>query len=153
MLEEDADLSQYQQLCTLLNEIFSHTVGLEQKYVAASEFKAISVNDMHILQAIGKTSSKNMSTVAKKVGVTVGTLTIAINNLVKKDYVRRKRSDKDRRVVLISLSPQGQRALKYHEDFYAMVEKQLESQMPEELCKPLVEALSKVNRHFLGGEK
>ena len=45
-----------------------------------------------------------MSAVAKSLSVTVGTLTIAMNHLVKKGYVERRRSEEDRRVVLVSLS-------------------------------------------------
>ena len=56
----------------------------------------ITTNDMHIIEAIGKEGEKNMSTVAKSLSVTVGTLTIAINALVKKGYVNRDRSEKDR---------------------------------------------------------
>lgn len=40
---------------------------------------------MHIIDAVGIREQKNMSTVAKVLNVTVGTLTIAVNNLVKRD--------------------------------------------------------------------
>ena len=52
-----------------------------------------------------------MSTVARELNVTVGTLTIAVNNLVKKGYIQRMRSQEDRRVVLISLTEQGEESL------------------------------------------
>lgn len=52
------------------------------------------------MEATGIQEPKNMSTVAKAVSVTSGTLTIAINHLVKKGYVERTRSEEDRRVVL-----------------------------------------------------
>ena len=48
---------------------------------------------MHILDAIGTGGSRSMSVIAKSVGVTVGTLTIAMNSLVKKGYVARIRSE------------------------------------------------------------
>ena len=59
-----------------------------------------------------------MSALAKKIKVTVCTLTIAINNLVKKGYVSRSRSKKDKRVVLISLSEKGERAFRRHKNFH-----------------------------------
>jgi DNA-binding MarR family transcriptional regulator len=59
-----------------------------------------------------------MSQVAKVLSVTVGTLTIAINNLVKKGYVDRVRSEKDRRVVYISLSDKGRKAYEHHAKFH-----------------------------------
>ena len=86
--------------------------------VITEEFKDISNNDMHIIEAIGITEPKNMSQVAKSLSVTVGTLTIAINNLVKKGYVDRVRSEKDRRVVYISLSDKGRKAFIHHAKFH-----------------------------------
>ena len=73
---------------------------------------------MHIMEAIGIQESKNMSTVAKTMSVTVGTLTIAINHLVKKGYVERTRSEEDRRVVLVSLSEKGEKAYLHHKIFH-----------------------------------
>lgn len=57
------------------------------------------INDMHILECVGMVQTKNMSTIAKSLGVTVGTLTISMNGLVKKGYVNRKRGQQDKRVV------------------------------------------------------
>ena len=51
-----------------------------------------------------------MSSIAKELSVTVGTLTIAMNSLVKKGYVKRERGEEDRRVVYISLSDKGKKA-------------------------------------------
>lgn len=59
-----------------------------------------------------------MSTLAKKLKITVGTLTIAINNLVKKGYVERCRSKEDKRVVLVFLSDKGKRAYTRHNEFH-----------------------------------
>ena len=62
---------------------------------------------MHIIAAVGEHGAKSMSAVAKIQKVTVGTLTIAVNSLVKKGYITRVRSEEDRRVVLVSLTEKG----------------------------------------------
>lgn len=102
----------------LLVSLFDEIIELEERVLIKGEFKDISKNDMHIIDAIGSEETKNMSALAKKVKVTVGTLTIAINNLVKKGYVSRSRSKKDKRVVLISLSEKGERAFRRHKNFH-----------------------------------
>ncbi len=50
------------------------------------------------IEAIGM-YRKNVFRSSKELSITVGTLTVAINNLVKKGYVERLRSEDDRRVV------------------------------------------------------
>ena len=99
----------YEVFHDVLVNLFQEIMDIEEKALITSEFKDISVNDMHILEAIGVNSARNMSSVAKTLSVTVGTLTIAINSLVKKGYVNRVRSEEDRRVVLISLNKKGRK--------------------------------------------
>ena len=78
----------YDTLNRVLVKLFNDILELEEKAIITGEFKDISVNDMHIIEAIGIGEGKNMSTIAKAVGITVGSLTIAMNGLVKKDYKR-----------------------------------------------------------------
>ena len=59
---------------------------------------------------------------AGDLNITVGTLTTAINNLLKKGYVNRKRGEKDRRVVYISLSENGQTMNPSTEDMLNAIE-------------------------------
>lgn len=101
-----------------LVELFKNAIRYEEKRVITKEFKDISNHDFYIIEAIGIGKSKNMSTVANILKVTVGTLTIAINNLVKKGYVNRIRSEQDRRVVLLSLSKKGKAAYEHQKKFH-----------------------------------
>ena len=96
-------MDQYQTINDVLVRLFNEIMDREEKAIITEEFKDISNNDMHIIEAIGIEEPRNMSTVAKSLSVTVGTLTIAVNSLVKKGYVKRVRSEEDRRVVLLSL--------------------------------------------------
>lgn len=139
----------YQELNKILVELFNDTMDIERKYVMKSEFKDVSVNDMHILDAIGADGSKSMSVVARAVGVTVGTLTIAMNSLVKKGYVARVRSEEDRRVVLVSLSEKGRDAYMYHETFHLKMVEAMRSGLDEQQCGVLVTALSNLKSHFM----
>ena len=123
----------YEVFHDVLVNLFQEIMDIEEKALITSEFKDISVNDMHILEAIGVNSARNMSSVAKTLSVTVGTLTIAINSLVKKGYVNRVRSEEDRRVVLISLSDIGRKAYEHHRRFHEdMIRATLEGLSEEE---------------------
>ena len=74
-------------LVQLVNEIWE----LEAKAIITDEFKDITNNDMHVIEAIGLEEGRNMSYVAKKLNITMGSLTTAVNHLVKKMYVERNR--------------------------------------------------------------
>lgn len=106
------------KLNDLVVDLFHGISYEEEKAVITEEFKDISNKDLHIIDAIGMEKPRNMSSIAKDLNITVGTLTIAINNLLKKGYVKRKRGERDRRVVYISLSQKGKKAYKHHRDFH-----------------------------------
>ena len=111
-------MNHYDAINDVLVNLFNEILDLEERALITGEYKNISVNDMHIIDAVGIREQKNMSTVARALNVTVGTLTIAVNNLVKKGYIQRMRSQEDRRVVLISLTELGERAYHHHKKFH-----------------------------------
>ena len=132
----------------LLVMLFNEVLDMEHRVLITGSFKEISINDMHIIDAVGIREPRNMSTVAKAVSVTVGTLTTAINNLVKKGYVKRARSEEDRRVVLISLSSKGKRAFDHHEKFHDEMIKATLDGLNQEQTKILVKALKNLSKFF-----
>ena len=141
-------MNSYETVNNILVRLFKDILDIEERALITSEYKDISVNDMHIMEAIGIQEKKNMSTVARAVSVTVGTLTIAINHLVKKGYVERTRSEEDRRVVLVSLSDKGEKAYLHHKIFHEkMVMAVLDGLNPQE-TKDLTKALLKLQKFF-----
>lgn len=131
-------------LVKLINEIWE----LEGKAIITGEFKDITNNDMHIIEAIGTGDGDHMSSVARKVNVTVGTLTSAINSLVKKKYVVRERSEKDRRVVNIRLTEKGIRAYRHHEEYHHQMTEAIIDVLTEEEVPVLMKMLLGVGRFF-----
>ncbi len=101
-----------------LSKLFHDLTHAQERAIITPDFSDISNNDLNIIDAIGLAEPRSMSAVAKDMSVTVGTLTIAINHLVNKDYVHRTRSEKDRRIVLVSLSEKGVRAYHHRRQFH-----------------------------------
>ena len=105
--KEEAPLDINETLNELLVKLFRSINAIEEQAIRTEEYKDMTTNDMHVIEAIGTGAARNMTSVAKALAVTTGTLTISVNSLVKKGYVDRVRSEEDRRVVLISLTAKG----------------------------------------------
>ena len=118
---------------TMLVKTFHEILELEEKAIITDEFSDISNNDMHIIEAIGLGDGARMSVVAKRLNITVGSLTTSMNSLVNKGYVARARSEKDRRVVNVYLLEKGIAAYKHHEEFEKMLDAIMETLSSEEL--------------------
>lgn len=138
----------HQTLNNEMIQLFRDIVNLEEHAIVMTKYQDITNNDMRVIQAIGIQERKNMSSIAKELSVTVGTLTIAMNSLVKKGYVVRERGVEDRRVVYIALSDKGRIAYARHEQFHQdMMEDALRNlSMEEREC--LSGALKKLNHWF-----
>lgn len=121
---------------------------IEQRALINQDFKDITNNDLHVIEAIGIGEAKNMSAIAKELSVTMGTLTIAMNSLVKKGYVVRERGKADRRIVYISLSEKGRKAYRHHEQFHHEMIESIMNGLGDQETEALVQALMKLNLWF-----
>ena len=137
-------MDNYGTLNEVLVNLFNDIMDIEQKAIITPEFKDITNNDMHVIDAIGVGIPKNMSSIARELSVTVGTLTIAMNSLVKKGYVVRERSSEDRRGVYISLSEKGKKTYEHHASFH----RQMIQGVMEELDGKELEVLVKTLKHL-----
>jgi len=103
----DITSSNKKVLNELLVETFNDILQIEQNALSEGVLNDLSITEIHTIEAIGMYSSRTMSEVAQDLNITVGTLTTAINKLVKKEYVERQRGELDRRAVMICLSRKG----------------------------------------------
>ena len=133
-------------LVNLINEIWE----LEEKAIITEEFKDLTNNDMHVIEAIGLGEGRNMSSIAKKLNITVGTLTTAVNSLVNKKYAVRRRSEEDRRVVFVSLTEKGERAYRHHEDYHRQMTRAILAKLEAEELPVLVKTLDALTEVFTG---
>ena len=138
----------YKTLNEVLVNLFRDVMDIEQKAIITEEFQDITNNDMHIIEAIGMNEPKNMSTIAREISVTVGTLTIAMNSLVKKGYVLRDRGKEDRRVVYISLTERGRAAYVHHARFHKAMIDSISDELTSEEMELLIKTLTKLNKWF-----
>lgn len=138
----------YKTLNEVLVNLFRDVMDIEQKAIITEEFQDITNNDMHIIEAIGMNEPKNMSTIAREISVTVGTLTIAMNSLVKKGYVLRERGKEDRRVVYISLTERGMAAYVHHARFHKAMIDSISDELTSEEMELLIKTLTKLNKWF-----
>ena len=133
----------------LLAGVFNDILNIEEKMLKGRIFKDISVAEAHTIEAIGMYEPKNMTDVSKKLGITVGTLTVAINNLVKKGYVKRERGLKDRRIVNISLTKKGRVFYRFHDKVHSDMIKEITIGLSEQEVNVLNLALSNLSKYLI----
>ena len=132
----------------LLVRLFKDLLEIEGKALITDEFKDITTNDMHIIEAIGIEEPKKMSEVAKLMSVTMGTLTKAMDALTRKGYVIRERSTEDKRVVRVRLTDKGKSAYYHHEQFHRHMIEHIKDGLSDDEMKVLITSLAKLSDYF-----
>ncbi|MDR2464930.1 MAG: MarR family transcriptional regulator [Streptococcaceae bacterium] len=132
----------------LLVKIFNDVLTIEESELQKSNYSDISIKEMHIIDAIGLHQNKTTTEVAKVVMVTVGTMTVAINNLVKKGYVERIRSNFDRRVVNLGLTHKGKIVYRIHQTFHKKMVRNILKDMEDVEGETLIKALCNLENYL-----
>ncbi|KUO59495.1 MAG: MarR family transcriptional regulator [Gracilibacter sp. BRH_c7a] len=128
----------------LLVKTFNDILAVEEYELRKGPLNNLSLSEIHTIEAIGMYQTRTMSQVATNLSITMGALTSAVNNLVKKGYVNRERDDRDRRVVKIALTRSGKLAYRIHEKFHHDMVKQTIKGLTEKE-NILIESLRKLN--------
>lgn len=145
---ENMEKTTSRTLDELLVNLFHNVMDIEAEAVITEEFKDISNNDMHIIEAIGIEEPRRMSIIAKRLNITVGTLTTNVNSLEDKGYIVRERSKKDKRVVLVRLTEKGRKAFFHHRDFHRRMIYSIVKDLKEDEMKVLIRCLQNLTKFF-----
>jgi DNA-binding MarR family transcriptional regulator len=138
---------------TILNDtlvlLFNLVLKTEEKFLQQVGCKDLSINEIHVIEAIGKNEHPTMGSVAGELSVTLGTLTTSTNNLEKKEYVQRIRGIKDRRVVFLSLTEKGQNIFDLHREFHDDMITQIVNNLSKTEEMALMKGLTNLIDYFM----
>jgi len=132
----------------LLVETFNDILQIEQKALKEGVLNDLSIREIHTINAIGMYEYRTMTEVAQDLKITLGTLTTAINKLLIKGYVVRKRGEEDRRSVIIALNRKGKLAYRIHDKFHSHMVHATIDGLNEQEEQVLIKSLEKLNDFF-----
>ena len=139
--------SDVEEMSESLVRIFENVLLTEEKSLSLGYFSDLSIAEMHTLTAIGPYEAKTMSQTAQALGITTGTLTVSIDRLVRKGYVDRRRDDRDKRIVRISLTRNGKLACRMHSKFHRVLAKWILEPYDEEKRNDLLVMVKAIDVH------
>jgi DNA-binding MarR family transcriptional regulator len=132
----------------MLVEVYDDVNHIEEYSIKRGVFSDLSITEIHTVEAVGLYGCKTMSEIAAELEITMGTLTTAVDKLIKKGYLERNRSNTDRRIVNVSLTKKGKLAYRIHEKFHLDMVQAIMSDFTAEEEEVLLTALSKLNKHL-----
>lgn len=131
----------------LLVDVFNHILSIEADTLKQRGVK-LSMTEVHVLEAIRNTKEPTMGHIAKRLRITLGTLTTSVNVLVRKEYVYRYRDDNDRRKVYIKLNQNACDVLKVHDEFHDEMINSVFKDLEIEKDEVLMKSLENISNYF-----
>ena len=138
------------ELNTLLVSTFDAILRVEEKSLRQAGGGDLSIAEFHTLECIGhgEECRRTVGEIAESLGVTVPTVTVCVNKLVKKGYVTKTRSEKDARIAIIELTPEGRKMNHLHHFFHEQMVLDISRELTEEELECLFRCVRKLSEFF-----
>jgi len=125
-----APMSEIAKLSHQLVELYDKLSSWEQGVVKNS---GLSTAQMHTIEIVGHGGTAlRMKDLAKKMGVTTGTLTVMIDRLEQQGLLKRTPHETDRRSYLIALTEKGQGLFAEHHQYHLHLTEEITATLSKE---------------------
>lgn len=128
-------------LSEIIVEFYEKLSSWEESVVRDS---GLTTAQAHTIEIVGHAGSIKMKDLAEKLGVTTGTLTVAVDRLEKKELLVRRPHETDRRAYLIELTPKGKKYFIQHHQFHLKMTEELVVDLEPEEIKQLHSIIEKI---------
>jgi len=111
------------------------------------DFSDLTHQQLHYLTALVKMKNPTLTELARELSLTKPTVTVLVDKLTEKGYIKRIHSDEDRRVVHLQIDKKGARLNNLREIAHERVAETIRSGLSETETAILAELLKKFIRH------
>lgn len=134
----------------LLVDTFRSILKVEQKMLQNSATMRLSISEVHLIEAVYNedNSGKTISDISQKLGITLPSVTISVNKLIKKGFLKKEKNHKDGRSVYITLTKEGLRINKIHSYFHRKMISEVSLGMTEQEKASMLNGIKKLNEYF-----
>ncbi len=139
-----------EEINIFLTQIFNNILKLEESYIRSQQTKdyQFSVTEAHIIEKIGLPGKRRMSEVAEDLRITISSLTLAIDRMERKNFVKRVKDEKDKRAVLLCLTEKGEEVFHIHDEFHRKMTDAIDQFFPTEDDDMIFAFIAKVSNFF-----
>lgn len=104
----------------------------------------LSPAQMHTIEVVGYHRNLMMKELAERLGITTGTLTVAVDRLEKLGMVERRPHEHDRRSWLVVLTAQGKAMFEQHSRFHEEFTRELSHDLTDQQKETLVRLMGSI---------
>ncbi len=134
-------------LSELLERTYYSVIQIEEHMVKGAKSLNLSIGEIHLIEAVakGQEEGKTISELSEMQSISLPSVTLAINKLVKKGYVIKSKSPQDGRVVNVTLTKRGQKVNNVHQHFHKLMIASVTDALSQEELDAMVKGIVKLN--------
>lgn len=141
MSKNTADSVDLTRLSKIIVEFYERLSSWEDSVVRNS---GLTTAQAHTIEMVGHSGAVKMKELAEKIGITTGTLSVAVDRLEKKHLLKRTPHQTDRRAFLIELTPEGETCFKEHHEFHLKMTRKVVSVLTASEQKIFADVIEKI---------
>jgi len=133
----ELDLSQ--QLINHLKDMY------EQLEIYNGQYSELNTRENGILRAVERLDNPRVSDISRELNISMSTASWCIDRLEKTSFLKRHRSDEDRRVVFLSLTRKGQRIVRQFDGMFEKIAAVAEDNLSKRELESFLEMLKRIH--------
>jgi DNA-binding MarR family transcriptional regulator len=136
-------------LNTVLVDTFRLILKVEEQMLKSAGRMNLSINEIHLIEAVGKQKEgRTISELAVEIGITLPSVTVAINRLMKKDYVQKTKREGDGRMVYVTLTRAGEKINHVHRYFHKQMIRDIAHELSPDEQLVFLKGMNRINQFF-----
>ncbi len=136
-----------EKLNLLLTDTYNNINKVEEDTLRRSGISA-SISEVHLVDAVGRAEEATVSSVAASLGITMASVTVAVNKLVDRGMIAKEKNREDRRSVRLSLTKEGLRVYRIHKYFHRKMVRAVFSGLDDREKETVYTAVDRLNEFF-----
>jgi DNA-binding MarR family transcriptional regulator len=131
-------------LTDIITILTTKIAKIEEEALAESRFSELTGKQMHYLEAISNLNNPNLGELATELNLSKPSITAIIDKFEEKGFIRKVKSDEDRRVSHIHMAERGKEIEKVHSKIHMRISNIFTSKLTKNELKSLINLLSKI---------
>ena len=132
----------------VLKDMFFKVLRLQEHYVSSSSNDTLSRTEMHILETVQDLEDATVTDIAEQLGVTKATASVAVTRLEEKRYLKKVKSEQDKRKSILELTEGGMYCCGKHRKFHDIMVKSVLQDFDIKQYPDVLKALSSLLNFF-----
>ena len=131
-------------LTDIITMLTTKIAKIEEKTITESRFSELTGKQMYYLEVISSLNNPNLSELATELNLSKPSITAIVDRFEERGFIRKVKSDEDRRVSHIHMAEGGKEIEKVHSKIHMRISDMFTSKLTDHESKSLINLLSKI---------